>query len=113
MLHLTQQERTVLLFLAAVVLVGSLLQIVSKKSAGFSRFFQFTEQRYAHTKINLNTADLETLKKISYIGDSTARAILEARRQQGGFTTVDDLLLVKGIGPRKLEIIKPYLEVAP
>lgn len=113
MLNLTQQERTVVLFLAAVVLIGSLLQIVCKKSAAFSQFFQFTEQRYVHMKINLNTADLETLKKISYIGDSTARAILEARRKQGGFTTVDDLLLVKGIGPRKFEIIKPYLEVGP
>ena len=113
MLNLTKQERTVLLFLAAVVLVGSLLQIVSKKFASFSRFFEFTQQRYSQNKINLNTADLQTLKKVSYIGDSTARAILEARRQKGGFKTVDDLLAVKGIGSRKFEIIKPYLEVAP
>lgn len=44
MFNLTQQERIVLLFLAGVILVGSLLQIVSKKSPELRDFLQFTEK---------------------------------------------------------------------
>lgn len=44
MFNLTQQERIVLLFIAGVILVGSLLQIVSKQSPEFRNFLQFMEQ---------------------------------------------------------------------
>jgi len=44
MFNLTQQERIVLLFIAGVILVGSLLQIVSKQSAGFRDFLELTER---------------------------------------------------------------------
>ena len=113
MFNLTQQERTVLLFLAGVIIVGSLLQIVSKESPALRQFFEFTQQRQALSKIDINTADLESLKKISYIGEATARAILETRQKRGRFKTLEHLLMVNGIGQRKLEIIKPYLKVDP
>lgn len=44
MFNLTQQERIVLLFIAGVILVGSLLQIVSKQSTQVRDFLQFMEQ---------------------------------------------------------------------
>lgn len=44
MFNLTQQERVVLLFIAGVILVGSLLQIVSKQSTQVRDFLQFMEQ---------------------------------------------------------------------
>ncbi len=51
MFNLTQQERTVLLFLAVVILVGSLLEIVSKKSANVRHFLEFADKNYSSTKI--------------------------------------------------------------
>ena len=44
MFNLTQQERMVLLFIAAVILVGSLLQIVSKQSTEVADFLRFTDK---------------------------------------------------------------------
>ena len=43
MFNLTQQERVVLLFIAGVILVGSLLQIVSKQSLEVRNFLELME----------------------------------------------------------------------
>ena len=44
MFNLTQQERIVLLFIAGVILVGSLLQVVSKQSPEFRHFLELMER---------------------------------------------------------------------
>ena len=48
--------------------------------------------------VNLNTADQATLETLPGVGPVTAAAILEWRAQNGGFTSVDELLEVSGIG---------------
>lgn len=54
--------------------------------------------------INLNTADAETLNRVlTGIGATKARAIVEYRDAHGPFTSVDELLEVKGIGAATLE----------
>jgi competence protein ComEA len=54
-------------------------------------------------RINLNAANAETLAAtIVGIGPAKAAAIVDFRRQHGPFKTVDDLLLVKGIGDATL-----------
>lgn len=60
-------------------------------------------------KIDINTADLQTLCLLPGIGEKTAERIIELRNRIGKFTSVSQLLSVKGIGDRKLEQIKPYL----
>lgn len=60
--------------------------------------------------INLNTATIDQLDALPGVGPATARAITEAR-VRNRFTSVDDLLEVKGIGERKLERIRPYVAV--
>lgn len=61
--------------------------------------------------VNLNTATAEQLCTISGIGESTAEKILEYRRQHGGFTSVEELTSVKGIGEKKLAKMRPWLTV--
>lgn len=58
--------------------------------------------------INLNTATINQLDALPGVGPATARAITEARARNR-FTSVDDLLEVKGIGEKKLERIRPYV----
>ena len=49
--------------------------------------------------VNLNTADAVTLEReLSGIGEKKAQAIVEYREAHGAFTSVDELLEVKGIG---------------
>ncbi len=62
-------------------------------------------------KINVNTASAEQLESLPGVGPATARAIIEYRRQNGAFHSVDELLEVRGIGPKKLEQIRPYVVV--
>lgn len=67
-------------------------------------------QPAAPRSINLNTASAGELDALPGIGPATARAITEARARNR-FTSVDDLLDVKGIGEKKLERIRPYVVV--
>jgi len=64
---------------------------------------------FAQNKINLNTATLEELKKLPGVGEATAKNILEYRQKVGGFKNLEELKNVKGIGDKKLELLKNYL----
>lgn len=58
----------------------------------------------APAKVDLNSADAETLaRELNGIGETKARAIVEYREANGAFTSVDELLEVKGIGTATLE----------
>lgn len=63
-------------------------------------------------KVNVNSATLEELQLLPGIGESKARAIVQAREQRGTFESVEELLEVKGIGPASLEKLRPYLAVS-
>jgi competence protein ComEA len=59
--------------------------------------------------VNLNTATVEELQLLPGIGESRARAVVEARKRRGGFQKVEDLLEVKGIGEAGLEKLRPHV----
>jgi competence protein ComEA len=62
--------------------------------------------------IDLNTANESQLDTLPGIGPATAKAIVDERARRGGrFTSVDDLLNVRGIGPAKLEQLRPLVTV--
>ena len=60
-------------------------------------------------KISLNKANLQQLQTLNGVGEKKARAIVEYRQKNGGFKTVDELMNVKGIGPKLLEKNKAKL----
>lgn len=62
-------------------------------------------------KININTADESELKTLNGIGESTAKKIIEHRKEKGNFNTIEDLKNVKGIGKGKFEKIKDKITV--
>ncbi len=62
-------------------------------------------------KINLNTATLEQLQTISGIGAKRAQDIIDYREANGGFSSVDDLTNVSGIGEKTLEKLKSEVTV--
>jgi competence protein ComEA len=59
--------------------------------------------------VNVNTATPEQLEMLPGIGESKARAILEARDERGRFESVEELLEVTGIGERALARIRPFV----
>ncbi|ROM51111.1 ComEA family DNA-binding protein [Pseudomonas rhodesiae] len=64
------------------------------------------------TKVSLNSADAETLRRDLFgIGAAKAKAIIAHREANGPFTAIDELLEVKGIGKALLEKNRDRLEV--
>jgi comEA protein len=60
--------------------------------------------------ININTASAQEFMQLPGIGPSTAEKILAYRKQQS-FSTIEDIMNVKGIGDKKFAKMKPYLQI--
>ena len=62
--------------------------------------------------VNINSADAATLAgAISGVGVKKAEAVIAYREQHGPFQRVEDLVNVKGIGPKTIEKNREILTV--
>lgn len=61
--------------------------------------------------VDLNRADEAALDALPGVGPATAAAIVEHRSRIGRFTSVDQLLDVRGIGEAKLEALRDLVTV--
>src|ERR1700681_1456177 len=61
--------------------------------------------------VNINTATSAQLQLVPGIGPSTAEKILQMRKSYGAFKSVNDLMAIRGIGPKRLEKMRKYLTV--
>jgi competence protein ComEA len=59
--------------------------------------------------VNVNTATAEQLQLLPRIGASVAQRILDYRKENGKFASVEDLMLVRGIGESTFAGLKPYV----
>jgi competence protein ComEA len=66
----------------------------------------------AGAPVDLNTATSAQLDTLPGVGPATAAAILTYRTRHGRFKSVTELLEVPGIGPAKLEAIRPLVMVS-
>lgn len=60
----------------------------------------------AEGKVNINTATQTELETLNGIGPSTASKIIEYRKQNGNFQSIEEIQNVSGIGDSKYESIK-------
>ncbi len=60
--------------------------------------------------VNVNTADAETISaELQGVGITKAIAIVEYRKANGPFRSPDDLVQVKGIGARTVDLNRQYI----
>ena len=59
--------------------------------------------------VSLNSADVTELTTLDGVGEATAQAIIDHRTSAGGFTAIEQLQEVKGIGPAKFEQLKDHV----
>lgn len=71
------------------------------------------ESAEASEKIPLNTASLEDLDTLQGIGPALAQRIIDYREEYGGFSRVEELKEVKGIGEVLFEQIRDSVTVEP
>ncbi len=64
------------------------------------------------TKVNVNTAGVFELMTLTGVGEVKAKAIVEYRNEHGPFRGVQDIVNVKGIGPKTFESIKDDIIVS-
>lgn len=67
-----------------------------------------TNETQVIQKINLNTATIEDLMTIKGIGETYARRIIEFRDSIGGFTHMEQLKEIEGIGEGRYNAWTPY-----
>jgi competence protein ComEA len=61
--------------------------------------------------VNINTADVATLKLLPRVGEKAAQRVIEYRTQHGPFRKTSDLMQVKGFGAKTFEGLSAYIVV--
>lgn len=61
--------------------------------------------------VSLNTGSKAQLESLPGVGPSTADKIIAYRIEHGGFSSINELLAVKGIGPKKLKAMRQWLKL--
>lgn len=111
MVSFTKQERLVLLVLAFVLWTGSTFQYFFKRYPRLKDSVHLLENDRLGPKVDLNTASLEDLVRLPYIGEYTARNILAYRAEKGRFASVEEVKLVQGIKEKNYQRFSRYLMV--
>lgn len=101
--------------LFAVIYVNSSLNVTvadnSDTRANVSSGISYEPESAATFPLDINTCSESELTALPGIGEKTARRIAEYREASGGFSSVDELMNVYGIGEKKFEAIKEYVTV--
>jgi competence ComEA-like helix-hairpin-helix protein len=64
-------------------------------------------------RLDINRASIEHLRSLPQIGPSRAQAIVDLRQERGGFQSIEELDDVRGIGPKTLLKLMPYISTEP
>jgi len=62
-------------------------------------------------RIDINSAEWIEWVQMRGIGETLANRIIEDQKQNGPFESIDDLQRVKGIGPKTIEKLRPWITV--
>ncbi|MEX1062462.1 MAG: helix-hairpin-helix domain-containing protein [Balneolaceae bacterium] len=70
------------------------------------------EERSEQRRVDLNRAGPDELETLPGIGPVYAARIIEWRKRAGPFIYADQLLEIRGIGAKRLEILRPLVQTA-
>jgi len=109
---LTHADQSVLALLSAVMLILLAAYWVRLSKWGTTPVeIEHLEPRQFDFRIDVNSATWVKWGQLDGIGDALAHRIVADREQNGPFRSIDDLRRVKGIGPKTLEKLRPWLSI--
>lgn len=82
-------------------------EVTASAAVTFEQTIASYEDEFVY--IDLSTASADELKYLDGIGDVIAKRIVEYRTAHGGFSCIDELKSVSGIGDKKFEAIKDHV----
>ena len=91
----------------ASILTALIFSLLVTATAGQARAAEAKK-----TTVNVNSADVTQLALLPRVGMSVAQRIVDFRKQNGPFKKLEDLMLVRGIGEKTFQLIKPYASLA-
>ena len=107
---LTRADQTVVIVLALFGIIAMAAWWIGHGGCrGNIIHIEHAELQVAQFQIDINSAEWNELIQLPGIGPTYATRILESRANEGPFATPEDLLRVHGIGPKRLEQMRPYL----
>ena len=122
----TSQERTVVIILASLFMLGVAVKttkdhfnsgtdqitLIGSNADVVDFYAGLNEQNIESAgKVDINTAEMEELKSLPGIGEKTAEKIINKRNELGAFSLLEDLILVHGIGQKTFEKLSPYIQI--
>jgi competence protein ComEA len=107
---LTSGDRRFLLLAGSVILILTAVHWARLSGWGAREIeiLRLPERRYEF-QIDINRGTWVEWMQIDGIGEITARRIVANREDHGPFHSIEDLTRVKGIGPKTLEKMRPWL----
>lgn len=118
----TRDERAVVVFLAVSLAIGSLVMaarrvdpslVAETQSPGADSTSAAQPVETPDWPIDVNRASADEMVALPGIGPARAAAIIALRDARGGLGSLDELLDVKGIGPKTLERLRPFAVAGP
>ncbi len=122
---MNNKEKVILYFLIISIIIGSAISLYKRQNER-KKFSQIefeikkisnlkvtsknsiikTEKERSKYPVNINQATKKEMEALPGIGPVLAQRIINERNQVGKFSSLEDLLKVKGIGPKILIKIK-------
>lgn len=102
--------KSLVAFLSAVVVSLSAVSFVHAETSTTTKA-QAQVEAPKSTQVNINTADADALMSLKGVGAKKAEAILAWRKENGKFTSIEQLMDVKGIGESIFETNKSRLSL--
>lgn len=111
MIIFTKQEKCILCVVLGVSLAGSAIQSILHVKPHLKDAFRIIDRKKSYFQVDINTASVEELVKVPYIGEFTAKRIVRYRKKFNGFSSLEELKKVKGIREKNYERFYSYLTI--
>ena len=127
-----RNEQIILLLLCAILLVGVVISYLDNKNPDSIPNFEVKKNavtvpspakkteapqttqdlpQMTQGSLDINRATAKDFERLPGIGPQISARIVAYREQNGAFKSIDDITKVRGIGPKTLERLRPYLVV--